>query len=173
MVAYYWVQRYWKVDVKKMLIVTSIVGVMLPLWGMVGIQTDRFGFHNRWEFWVYYVVWGFSQAPNYAFSQTVMSELSPPGFDFMFFSLYGLTSRASSVVGPIVIQEIINKTDNNWDGFPFLFAICLAATLIIWLAVDVPKGREDAERWAVEKRGTAYDAYSDEKVRAGVSAAEG
>jgi len=81
-----------------------------------------------------------------------MAELSPPGFDYMFFGLFGLTNRVSSILGPNVSQAIINKTGNTWQGFSFLFAICLSATLIIWLAVDVPKGRQDAERWAAEHR---------------------
>jgi len=72
-----------------------------------------------------------------------------------FFGLFGLTNRASSIVGPNVIQAIIDKTGNTWQGFPFLFSICLASSLIIWLAVDVPKGRRDAVRWAAEQRGTA------------------
>jgi Vacuole effluxer Atg22 like len=55
-----------------------------------------------------------------------------------------------------VIQAIIDRTGNTWQGFPFLFAICTVSSLVIWLAVDVPKGRQDAERWAVEKRGTTY-----------------
>jgi len=67
-----------------------------------------------------------------------------------------LTNRASSIVGPNVIQSIINRTGNTWQGFSFLFAICFASSLIIWFTVDVDKGRRDAERWAVEKRGTAY-----------------
>ena len=33
--------------------------------------------------------------------------------------------------------------------------MCLASSLIIWLTVDVPKGRRDAVRWAAEQRGTA------------------
>ena len=108
-----------------------------------------------------------------------MAELSPPGFDFMvravcrlaivhalsdvrdwgtrcgvqFFGLFGLTNRVSSIVGPNVIQAIIDRTGNTWQGFPFLFAICLVSTLIIWLAVDLPKGRRDAEHWAAEQRG--------------------
>ena len=73
-----------------------------------------------------------------------------------FFGLFGLTSRASSIIGPVVIQAIIDKTGNTWQGFPFLFAICTASSLVVWLAVDVPKGRQDAERWAAEKRGRAY-----------------
>jgi len=40
-------------------------------------------FHNEWEFWVYNVVFGLFQAPYYAFAQTMMAELTPPGFDNM------------------------------------------------------------------------------------------
>ena len=50
------------------------------------------------------------------------------------------------MVGPYVIQAIIDKTQNNWQGFPFLFAICTAASLVIWFDVDVEKGRRDAVR---------------------------
>ena len=138
-------------------------------------------FHNVWEFWAYNVVFGLFQAPYYAFSQTMMAELSPPGFDNMvrtisprsrterahltrslslfrsnknsqFFGLFGLSNRASSMIGPNVIQAVINHTGNNWDGFPFLFALCASASLVIWFAVDVQKGRRAAVRWAVHRR---------------------
>jgi len=126
---------------------------------MIGIWTEKFGYHNRWEFWVYYVVFGLAQAPYYSFSQTVMAELSPPGFDFMFFGLFGMINRSSSILGPNVTQAIIARTGNTWHGFSFLFASCVVSCLIIWLAVDIPKGRRDAERWAVEQRGTALAKY--------------
>ena len=80
-----------------------------------------------------------------------------------FFSLFGLTNRSSSIIGPNVIQAIIDKTGNTWQGFPFLFAISLPSTLVIWLAVDVAKGRRDAQRWAAEQRGTVYDMHADVK----------
>ena len=51
--------------------------------------------------------------------------------------------------------------DNTWQGFSFLFAITVAPSLIFLLAVDVPKGRQDAERWAGEQRGAAYVNHSD------------
>ena len=44
------------------------------------------------------------------------------------------------MMGPYVIQAIIDKTGNNWQGFPFLFAICTASALVIWFGVDVQKG---------------------------------
>ena len=100
----------------------------------------------------YNVVFGLFQAPYYAFSQTMMAELTPPGFDNMFFGLFGLSNRASSMIGPNVIQAIIDDTNNNWKGFPFLFAICLAASVVIWWGVDVHKGRRDAVEWAERNR---------------------
>ena len=69
-----------------------------------------------------------------------------------FFGLFGLSNRASSMIGPNVIQSIINQTGNNWQGFPFLFVLCLLASLVIWFAVDVEKGRGDAIAWAEETK---------------------
>jgi len=86
-----------------------------------------------------------------------MAELSPPGFNNMvrpsslpgaykrghnqsqFFGLFGLSNHASSMIGPNVIQEINNKSDNNRDGFPFPFALCTSASLVIWFTTDVQK----------------------------------
>lgn len=81
--------------------------------------------------------------------QTMMSELCPPGFEYMFFGLYGLTDRSSSIIGPTIIQKIIdNANGNNWMGFPFLFALATVATLVLWIGVDLEKGRKDAVAYA-------------------------
>lgn len=103
----------------------------------------------------------------------MMAELTPPGFDnmvspipryyrrrlsdifelnFQFFGLFGLSNRASSMIGPNVIQSIINQSGNNWSGFPFLFALCTLASLVIWFYVDVEQGRKDAVAWAEETK---------------------
>ncbi|CAK5278404.1 unnamed protein product [Mycena citricolor] len=145
---FWYIQRYWKISTKRMFVVTNCFTIMIPLWGMIGIWTQKLGFHNKWEFWAYNVVFGLFQAPYYAFSQTMMAELTPPGFDNMFFGLFGLSNRASSMIGPNVIQAIIDSSGNNWMGFPFLFALCVCASLVIWFAVDVEKGRRDAVAWA-------------------------
>ena len=52
------------------------------------------------------------------------------------------------MIGPNVIQAIINKSGSNWMGFPFLFALCLCASLVIWFCIDIEKGRRDAVAWA-------------------------
>ncbi|KAL4081450.1 autophagy-related protein 22-like protein [Scleroderma yunnanense] len=149
---FWYIQRYWKISTKKMFVVTNVVAVLIPLWGMIGIWTNKFGLRNAWEFWAYNIIFGLLQAPGYAYAQTMMAELSPPGFDNMFFGLFGLSNRASSVIGPNVVQAVIDKTGDNWQGFPFLFALCTAASLMIWFAVDVERGRQDAVKWASSQR---------------------
>jgi len=166
---FWYIQRYWKISTKKMFVVTNVVTILIPLWGMIGIWTNKFGFHNAWEFWAYNIVFGLFQAPYYAFSQTMMAELSPPGFDNMFFGLFGLSNRASSTIGPNVIQSIINKSGNNRDGFPFLFGLCISASLVIWFGVDVSKGRRAAAQWAVEHHETPVCPSNSEFDRASVA----
>ena len=59
------------------------------------------------------------------------------------------------MIGPNVIQAIINNTQDNWKGFPFLFAMCTAASVVIWFGVDAEKGRRDAVAWAEQHRSYA------------------
>ena len=88
-----------------------------------------------------------------------------------FFSLFGLSITASSLIGPNVVQAIIDKSGNNWNGFPFLFSICACGSLVIWFAVDVPKGRRDAVQWAAERRGlvaSIESSYGTDTINASV-----
>ncbi|KAE8146558.1 autophagy-related protein Atg22B2 [Aspergillus avenaceus] len=148
---FWYIQDYFKIRTKRMFLVTNLFSVFIPLWGMIGLWTTRIGYHNTWEFYFYNVIFGLFQAPYYAYSQTMISELMPPGYDNMFFALFGITNRASSIIGPNVIQAIIDSTQNNWMGFPFLVAICAAAMIAICF-VDVEKGREDGRRFAQARR---------------------
>lgn len=52
------------------------------------------------------------------------------------------------MIGPNVIQAIIDKSGSNWMGFPFLFALCASASMVIWFGVDIEKGRRQAVAWA-------------------------
>ena len=69
------------------------------------------------------------------------------------------------MIGPNVIQVIIDKSGDNWKGFPFLFALCVVASIIIWFGVDVTKGRRDALAWADSQR--EKDSRVDVSVRDG------
>ena len=145
-------------------------------------------FHNDWEFWLYSVVYGLIIGPNYSISQTMMGELTPPGFEYMvsvalldsfrsqapsesthdiqqqFFGLFGLSNRSAAIFGPNVIQAVVDKKGNNWKAFPVLFVLCALGCLVAWFSVNVPKGRHAARQWAAEQREASHHAMSsDEK----------
>jgi MFS-type transporter involved in bile tolerance (Atg22 family) len=71
---------------------------------------------------------------------------------FQFFALLGFSNTVSSIIGPGVIQAIIDSTGNNWQGFAFLFALSVVASMTIWFGVDVTKGRRDAIAWAESQK---------------------
>jgi hypothetical protein len=71
--------------------------------------------------------------------------------------LLGFSTTASNTLGLNVIQAIIDKSGDNWKGFPFLFAISTAACLVLWLGVDVTQGRKDAAAWAEAQREKALE----------------
>ncbi|CAG7945241.1 unnamed protein product [Penicillium nalgiovense] len=148
---FWYIQQYFKFKTKTMFLFTNFFSVLIPFWGMLGLWTNRIGYHNRWEFYFYNVIFGLFQAPYYAYAQTMISELMPRGYDNMFFALFGITNRASSIIGPNVIQAIINNTHNSWMGFPFLFAICVAAMVTICF-VDIKKGREDCREFTEQRK---------------------
>ncbi|KAM3073482.1 hypothetical protein ACMFMF_006688 [Clarireedia jacksonii] len=148
---FWYIQQYFGIRTKTMFMVTNLFSVLIPLYGVVGLWSDTVGYHHVRDFWLYNIVFGLFQAPYYSYAQTMMSEVTPRGYEGMFFGLFGITNRASSIIGPNVIQAIINSTNNNWMGFPFLFALCACASIVIWF-VDVEKGRENCRTYVEERK---------------------
>lgn len=77
-----------------MFIITNIFSVLIPLYGMIGLWTDKIGYHHVYDFYVYNIVFGLFQAPYFSYSQTMMSEVTPRGYEGMFFGLFGITNKA-------------------------------------------------------------------------------
>jgi hypothetical protein len=72
--------------------------------------------------------------------------------------------NAAAIIGPNVIQAVVDKGGNNWKAFPVLFVLSALECLVTWFGVNVPKGRQAAAQWAAEQRGMgAHAMYSDEK----------
>ncbi|GME35470.1 putative mfs general substrate transporter protein [Neofusicoccum parvum] len=149
--SFWYIQRYFQISTKRMFQVTNFFSVFIPFYGMLGLWTTKIGYHHIYDFWIYNILFGLFQAPYYAYAQTMMSEVTPRGYENMFFGLYGITNRASSIIGPNVVQAIINSTNNNWLGFPFLVALCTCASIVIWF-VDVEKGRENCRKFVEERK---------------------
>ena len=50
---------------------------ILTIWGLIGVHTPNFGFKHVWEIWAYQAFYGLLVCPWYAYSQTMISEVSP------------------------------------------------------------------------------------------------
>lgn len=117
--------------------------VMFDGWGMIGIWTQSFGFHNAWEFWLYQTIYGLFVCPWYSYSQIMISEVTPRGKEFLFFSLFSIISKTSSFIGPLVSSAIIDASPNGNNSTPFYFllGLTLLSGGILILVLDLGKSR--------------------------------
>ncbi|MCJ1484878.1 hypothetical protein MMC06_005051 [Schaereria dolodes] len=123
-------------------------------WGMIGIWTQNFGFHHVWEFWVYQTFYGLFVCPWYSYSQIMISEVTPRGREFLFFSLFSIIGKTSSFIGPLVSSAIIDASPhgNNSTPFYFLFGLSLLSFLGLWWFVDLKESRREQEAFLKEER---------------------
>ncbi|CAK5268199.1 unnamed protein product [Mycena citricolor] len=131
---------------------------VLTIWGLIGVHTDKFGFKHVWEIWAYQAFYGLMVCPWYAYSQTMISEVSPLPQMFLFFALFSVVGKTSAFIGPFVSSAIITASNNN-DNMPFafLFALGTFSTVFLWL-VDVDKSRVECEAFVrAEESGKAFD----------------
>lgn len=80
----------------------------------------------------------------------MISEVTPRGREFLFFSLFSIIGKTSSFIGPLVSSAIIDAagTKARADNYPFyfLFALSVVSFLFLLFFVDVKKSRiEQAE----------------------------
>jgi len=146
------VQKRYGLSTKTMFNVVMIGIVVLDGWGMVGIWTQKFGFHHLWEVWVYQVFYGLFVCPWYSYSQIMISEVTPRGKEFLFFSLFNIMGKASAFIGPIVSSAIIDDTGNNSSPFYFLFTLSLASFILLATLVDLKKSRIEQEEFLAAER---------------------
>ena len=97
--------------------------------------------------WLYQAFYGLFVCPWYSYSQIMISEVTPRGKEFLFFSLFSIVGKASSFIGPLVSSAIIDASPshNNSTPFYFLFGLSLASFLFLWWFVDLEKSRVEQE----------------------------
>lgn len=143
--AFWRIQKHYGLSTKTMFMVVAVCIVLLDGWGMIGIWTQTFGFHKKWEVWVYQVFYGLLVCPWYSYSQTMISEVTPRGKEFLFFSLFSIVGKTSAFIGPLVSSAIIDDTGNNSSPFYFLFALSLVSCAWLYFFVDVEKSRVEQQ----------------------------
>jgi MFS-type transporter involved in bile tolerance (Atg22 family) len=125
------------------------------------VRTDKIGFKHVWEIWLYQVFYGLMVCPWYAYSQTMISEVSPLPQMFLFFALFSVIGKTSAFIGPFVSEAIISASGNN-DNMPFtfLFGLGLFSTIFLFM-VDVKKSRIECEEFVAAEASRHAFAASD------------
>ena len=151
--AFWWIQRRHRLSPKTMFNAVMLGILLLDGWGMIGNWTPNFGFKNVWEFWVYQTFYGLFVCPWYSYSQIMISEVTPRGHEFLFFSLFSIIGKTSSFIGPLVSSAIIDATPdgNNSAPFYFLFGLSLVSLLGLWIFLDLKKSRKEQDMFLMKE----------------------
>ena len=151
--SFWWIQRRFMFTTKTMFNAVMVGIILLDGWGMIGNWTSNFGFKNVWEVWVYQVFYGLFVCPWYSYSQIMISEVTPRGHEFLFFSLFSIIGKTSSFIGPLVSSAIIDVTpDGNVSApFYFLFVLSLLSLLGLWIFLDLGKSRREQDLFLERK----------------------
>ncbi|KAF5359548.1 hypothetical protein D9756_003285 [Leucocoprinus leucothites] len=154
---HWFVQKRFKIPTKTMLLFNVFWIIILTIWGLIGVHTDRFGFKHVWEVWAYQAYYGFVVCPWYAYSQTMISEVSPLPQMFLFFALFSVVGKTSAFIGPLVSSAIITASNNNNNmPFAFLFGLGVLSTIFLWM-IDIDRSRKEcAEFIAAEGSRNAF-----------------
>ncbi|KAG9186774.1 hypothetical protein G6011_09882 [Alternaria panax] len=139
------VQKRYKLSTKTMFMAIAFSIVLLDGWGLIGIWVRGFGFHKRWEVWAYQAFYGLLVCPWYSYSQTMISEVTPQGKEFLFFSLFSIIGKTSAFIGPLISSAIIDETGNNSSPFYFLFPLSVASCVWLYYFVDVGKSKVEQQ----------------------------
>ncbi|TID27099.1 hypothetical protein E6O75_ATG01592 [Venturia nashicola] len=148
------IQKRYKLSTKVMFDAIMIGIIILDAWGLIGIWTKKFGFHNAWEFWVYQVVYGLFVCPYYSYSQIMISEVTPRGKEFLFFSLFSIMGKTSAFIGPLVSSAIIDASPSGNNSLPFYFLLGLSilSFLFLFFFVDLKKSRVEQEKFLEDEK---------------------
>lgn len=149
------IQKKFNLGAKTMFNAVMVSIILLDGWGMVGNWTDKFGFHNEWEVWVYQAFYGLFVCPWYSYSQIMISSVTPRGHEFLFFSIFNIIGKSSSFIGPLISSAIIDATpngSNNSAPFYFLFALTIVSTGGIWTFLDLDKSAREQEAFLAQEK---------------------
>lgn len=127
--------------------------------GLIGIWTDKIGYHHVWEFWFYQTCIGILTSGWFSYGQTLMAEVSPAPKMYVFFALYNTLGKTAAFIGPFITGAIINDAKGNTnEGFWFTFLTGLVA-LVLLAMVDTDKAKRDNALYLEKERAELYASY--------------
>ncbi|GFN31651.1 MFS transporter [Paenibacillus xylaniclasticus] len=118
-------------------------GLYLSLTLYIIIVTLGFFMENALHFYILATMVGLVQGGSQALARSLYAELVPPARSAEFFGFLTISSKFSSVVGPLVFAITAGNTDSSRIGILSLIAFFVIGIALLW-TVDLAKGKREA-----------------------------
>ncbi|CAO3583925.1 unnamed protein product [Absidia cylindrospora] len=138
---FHFLSKYFGLSTKTILIINLGAVTLITVYGSIGIVSPTIGFKSREEIWVYCLSGCFAGGIM-AYQTAMLAQLIPKSKENLFFGIFGIVSRASSWMGPVVIGAIAQRTGNLWTGWPVICGMYVVAIVII-ISIDMDAAKAD------------------------------
>ncbi|THH32735.1 hypothetical protein EUX98_g1445 [Antrodiella citrinella] len=146
----------------RVLVTLILLASLIPVYGCMGFlpifRNSKFGgLTTPSEMYALAFAFGFTYGAFSGYSRAFYAELIPPGEESRWFSLFAITDKTSSFIGPTVVGILADVTGNIRYGF-FFTAFMILASVPLLLVINVDKGRREArdssnQRWTAKQVG--------------------
>jgi UMF1 family MFS transporter len=117
---------------KRAVMLALAVWTLLMVYAAAGVSTKR-------EFYLLFGLAGFIIGGSQALSRSIFSFLIPKGEEAQYFSLYEISDKGSSLLGPVVVALVLGATGSLRIA-ALAIAVFFVAGLAILAKVDVRRG---------------------------------
>eukprot|EP01083_Nonionella_stella_P151520 484231_1 len=140
-----WMQKKLGWDCRQMMIYhLSLYSVYMSYIILGAIPGVPFGLKAKWEMWVVIFFFGMHSASQLGYGRALMSSLIPIGKENEMFSLYAVTDKGSSWIGPLVMGTLSNSIGLR---LPLLYVLSFFLISIpIVYSIDIKEGMIQAGR---------------------------
>ncbi|KAI5451063.1 Autophagy protein 22 [Naganishia albida] len=142
------IQRRYRLDGIQSILVCVVMGLMMCAWGMIGLVNPWFGLRSSGEMYICAIWFGLLYGPFDSLARSVLVDFIPPGQEARFFSLFSITDKSASFLGPAAIACVADWTGEIRYGFAVLALLMIAPVPILRYYVDQERGRRDAKEYA-------------------------
>lgn len=137
---------------EKLLLLIICWSGVIPLYSILGFVFDSIGLKHQFEMYLMAMWYGISLGSMSAVSRSVFSLIIPKGQESTFFSLFNVTDKGSSIVGPFLVGLITDKTHNIRYSF-FLLLILILLSLPVLNLLDINRAKNEANELSkIEER---------------------
>ncbi|KAJ9098311.1 hypothetical protein QFC19_006435 [Naganishia cerealis] len=137
-------QKRYALDGVQSILVCVAMGTGMCAYGLLGLVCPWFGLRSSWEMYLCAIWFGMLYGPYDAMARSVLVDFIPSGQEARFFSLFSITDKSASFLGPAAIALVADWTGEIRYGFAVLAVLMVVPVPILVFLVDVERGRKDA-----------------------------